>query len=100
MATPAIVYTTALFSDAHVDRRSQRGSDDASEEREEVPSFVLDPGIGTGWEDMMLVVGYKDRTARLYLDSFHIEKIGNAIKYPIHSPKIRNGRVRSFDELV
>ena len=48
----------------------------------------------------MLVVGYKDRTARLYLDSFHIEKIGNAIKYPIRSPKIRNGRVSSFDELV
>ena len=44
-ATPAIVYTTALFSDAHDVILSQIGSDDGSEAREEVSWLVLGEDI-------------------------------------------------------
>ena len=38
---PAAVYTTVLFSDAHVVSLSQIGDDDESEESPDVPRFVL-----------------------------------------------------------
>lgn len=53
-ATPAIVYTAALFSDAHDDSRSHRGSDEVCEESEDVSRAALRAGdMGTGSADML-----------------------------------------------
>lgn len=52
-ATPAIVYTTALFSDAHADIRSHRGSDEVFDEREDVSRAVLAGGNGASTADML-----------------------------------------------
>ena len=58
-ATPAIVYTTALFSDAHADSLSQSAVDDESGESNEVPSLVLGfEATGTAWVD---ILGDKER---------------------------------------
>lgn len=48
-----MVYTTALFSDAHVVNRSQTGNEVDSEEREDVPRVVFGAGTGTGSEDIV-----------------------------------------------
>lgn len=53
-ATPAIVYTTALFSDAHADIRSHRGSDEVFGEREDASSAVLVGGNGASTTDMLI----------------------------------------------
>ena len=54
IATPVIVYTTALFSESHVDSLSHLGIDDESEASEEIPRLVLDvDGIETGSPDML-----------------------------------------------
>jgi hypothetical protein len=45
-ATPAMVYTTALFSDAHVDIRSQ--SDDCEDVDAEKSGRVLPEGVVPG----------------------------------------------------
>lgn len=52
-ATPAIVYTTALFSDAHDDIRFHRGSDEVFDEREDVSRAGLAGGNGAGTADML-----------------------------------------------
>lgn len=52
-ATPAIVYTTALFSDAHTDIRSHRGRDEVFGVREDVSSAVLAGGNGSSTVDML-----------------------------------------------
>jgi len=45
IATPAIVYTTALFSDAHVDIRSQTDEGGVDDAKSGTP---LPAGIGLG----------------------------------------------------
>lgn len=52
-ATPAIVYTTALFSDAHADIRSHRGNDEVFVGREDVSRAVLAGGNGASTADML-----------------------------------------------
>ena len=46
----------------------------------------------------MLLDGDKDRTNRLYLDSCHIEKIGNATKQQIPYPQSENKKW-SYEQL-
>ena len=49
-----MVYTTALFSDAHVVNLSQRGNEDDGEENEGVSKAVLCAGgMGMGSADIM-----------------------------------------------
>lgn len=52
-ATPAIVYTIALFSDAHADIRFHRGSDEVFGVKEDVSSDVLAGGNGSSTVDML-----------------------------------------------
>lgn len=65
-ATPAIVYTTALFSDAHVVIRFHSGKDEDCEKRPEESKAVLRDGdIGTGSADIFAITRrYREEAIR------------------------------------